>query len=292
MNRRHFSQSLPIFALASYIAPGSLDLKKKLKMGLQLYTLRDQLKEDLLGTLKEVSRIGYEVVEVFGYDDRKYFGQTTEDFKKILSDHNLTAPSGHYLWGKHMPDLKGTILNGWEYAIEDALKLGHKYMVFAYLFPEERKSLDDYKQLSEDLIKAAELCKKAGMQFCYHNHDFEFEKLDGEIPFDMMMKELDPDLVKFELDLYWIAKAGFDPITYFDKAKGRYPLWHVKDMTNTPEKEFTEVGNGVIDFVKIFKTKKIAGLDYFFVEQDICKNHTPLESVEISYYNLKKMKIA
>lgn len=259
-------------------------------MGVQLYTVRDQISKDLSGTLQEIARIGYQVVELAGYNNGTFYGQSPENFKTLLGDLNLEAPSGHYTYGKQMPN-PGTVLNGWEKAVEDAAKLGHQYMVCAYLFPEERKTLDDYKKAIEDFNKAGEVCKKAGIQFCYHNHDFEFMKLDDQLPFDLMIKDLDPELVKFELDLYWITKAGFDAVTYFGKDPGRYVLWHVKDMAKTAEKEFTEVGNGSIDFKKIFAAKKKSGMQYFFVEQDVCKNNPPLKSIEISLNNLKQMKI-
>ena len=160
-------------------------------------------------------------------------------------------------------------------------------MVLAFLFPNERKTIDDYKKIAENLNKAGEKCKKAGIQFCYHNHDFEFQALDGTIPFDILMGQTDKDLVKAELDLFWVQKAGFNPVELFDKYPGRGVLWHVKDMDKTEKKSFTEVGNGVIDFNAIFKNAKKSGMEHFFVEQDVCPGK-PVDSITQSIAYVKK----
>ena len=149
--------------------------------------------------------------------------------------------------------IPGTILTGWDKAVEDAATLGQKYMVVAYLMPEERKSLDDYKKIAADLNKAGETCKKAGIQLCYHNHDFEFQAMEGTLPFDILMSQTDSKLIKVELDLYWAVKANHQPLDLFKKYPKRIELWHVKDMDNTDKKFFTEVGSGTIDFTSIFK---------------------------------------
>jgi sugar phosphate isomerase/epimerase len=129
---------------------------------------------------------------------------------------------------------------------------------------------------------AAEACKKAGIQFCYHNHDFEFKDMGGQHGYDVLLKETDPGLVKFELDLYWASFAGKDPVEIFRQHPGRFPLWHVKDMDNTPKKFFTEVGNGVIDFKAIFAHARESGMKHYFVEQDICPG-SPFESIKKSF---------
>jgi sugar phosphate isomerase/epimerase len=195
-----------------------------------------------------------------------------------LGDLGMTAPSGHYMYG--------SILNGWEKAVEDAKTIGQDYMVLAYLTPPERKSLDDYKKIAADLNKAGETCKQAGIQLCYHNHEFEFEAMNGQLPFDILTDETDAGLVKIELDLYWAMVAGQDPVALFKKHKGRIALWHVKDMDKTPKKNFTEVGNGVIDFATIFKNAKTSGMKHFFVEQDVCPG-SPFDSISQSIGYIK-----
>lgn len=256
-------------------------------IGLQLYTLRDQLPKDLEGTLKKVADLGYKEVETFGYSDGKFFGKSPKEFKAILSGLGLKAVSGHYLAGVQMPNMKGTLKNDWERAVADAAELGQKYMMCAYLFPDERKKLDDYKGYAELFNKAGEVCKKHGIQFGYHNHDFEFMSLEGQMPYDILLST-DKKLVQMELDLYWVVYAGKDPVELFKQNPGRFPLLHFKDVAKTEKREFAEVGTGSIDFQRILNNSKLAGMKHFFVEQDVCKR-PPLESIAISIENVKKL---
>ena len=177
------------------------------------------------------------------------------------------------------------MLNDWDKAVDDAAEVGIKYMVCAYLSEEERGDLDQYKKVADQLNIAGERCKKSGIQLCYHNHDFEFKKQGDQYPYDVLLSS-DKNLVKMELDLYWVTKAGQDPIALFKKHPGRFPLWHVKDMDNTPEQAFAEVGSGTIDFKEIFKHKKEAGMKCFFVEQDKCPGD-PFDSITKSIKYIK-----
>ncbi len=253
------------------------DAKNKLsKIGLQLYTVRHVLERSFEGTLRQVAALGINEVEFAGY-----FGQKPEQIKKILKSLKLSATSAH-------TDTE-TLRSGLAKAIEDAKVIGHKYLVLGYLPEEERKSLDDYKKLTELLNKAGEECRKANLQFAYHNHDFEFKTLEGKTPYDLILAETDAEKVKMEMDLYWINKAGFEPLPYFEKYPNRFPLVHVKDMDNTPQKSFTEVGRGVIDFKKIFSKADVAGIRHYFIEQDETPAE-PLESIKISMKYLKELK--
>lgn len=243
------------------------------------------------GTLKRVADIGYKEVESFGYSDGKFFGKTPKDYAALLKNLGLTTPSGHYMTGNVMMKGEGSLTNNWQRAVDDAAAVGQPYMVCAYLFPDERKKLDDYKQFADLFNKSAEVCKAAGIQFVYHNHDFEFQPLDGQMPYDLLLSRTDPKLVKMELDLYWATFAGQDPVALFQKHPGRFPLWHVKDMAKTPEREFAEVGTGSINFQRIFDAQKTAGLTHYFVEQDVAKQHPPLEAIAISYRNVEKLKV-
>jgi sugar phosphate isomerase/epimerase len=256
------------------------DVKNK-KVGVQLYTVRNEIGKDAMGTLKKVASMGFGEVENFGYNG-KFFGMSANEYKSVLSDLGMTAPSGHYMYGNFgNKQIPGTLLYGWEKAVEDAAAIGQQYMVIAYLMPEERGDGDTYKKISANLSKAAETCKKAGIQLCYHNHDFEFEAQQGVLPFDILTAETDKNLVKIELDLYWAVRANQNPIDLFKKHKGRIALWHVKDMDNTDKKSFTEVGNGVIDFGTIFSQAKTSGMKHFFVEQDVCPG-SPFDSIKQS----------
>ena len=182
------------------------------------------------------------------------------------------------------PDQVGSLTNQWEVSIEAMKTVGQEYAILAYLDEGERKTLDQYKKLVDIINVAAEKCKDAGIQFCYHNHDFEFVELEGELPMYYILDNTDPDLVKVELDLYWITKAGYDIGEFFEKYSGRIPLWHTKDLNG--EGAFTEVGNGTIDFKKIFSMKELAGMEHFFVEQDV--SNDPMKSIKMSYDYISK----
>lgn len=279
--RRTFIKSIAAITAGSMIFPFemcSFPGSKKLLIGLQLYSVRDLIKDDLYGTLKKLAQIGYNSVEAAGYSNGKFYGLKPKEFKRMVNDLGMILPSSH----------AGFEFDNAQKVIDDTCESEIKYLVLPWLPVEKRKSIDSYKKLAEDFNKIGELCKKSGVQFAYHNHDFEFVNIEGIIPYDVLLKETDEELVKMQLDLYWIIKAGFDPITYFKKYPGRFELWHVKDMEDSEERFFTEVGNGIIDFKELFKYKELSGMKYFFVEQDVCRK-PPLESVSISYRNLSKM---
>jgi len=290
MNRRDFLRNSGLgLAAAAAGAIVATDLRANpfnKPVGLELYTLRDQLEKDVRGTIKKVAEIGYKEVEVYDL-----YGMTAKEFGQILKDNGLTAPSGHYMT-KH---IKGD----WQKSIADAKELGMKYMVNAILDPPERQSLDDYKRLAELFTKAAEQTQKAGIQYCYHNHNYEFRKFDGTMPYDYLVKTLDPKLVKYEMDCFWVVHAGQDPVAYMNKYPGRFPLLHIKDMKDNPpftqEKDdkpgmFAEVGHGTINWKRIFTAAPKGGMKHYYVEQDWCEI-PPLESVRISYEYLHKLTV-
>jgi len=282
--RRSFLKTSALLSAGILVAPKLFAYDKKY-IGLQLYTVRNAMAKDVPGTLAKVAQIGYTSVEA-SYGDGKYYGLNPQAFAALLKQNGLIMPSSHYLLGEASKG-KGTILNDWDKAVEDAASVGQKYMVCAWLAPSERGNLDHYKKLAEDFNKAGETCKKAGIQFCYHNHDFEFIQEDGKYPYEALLENTDKNLVKMEIDLYWLTKANQDPIALIEKHPGRFPLWHTKDMDKTEKKMFTEVGNGIIDFKKIFAHANKAGLKYFFVEQDICPGD-PFDSITQSITYIKK----
>jgi sugar phosphate isomerase/epimerase len=271
-------------------APHLFALDKKY-IGLQLYTVRDAMQADPVAALAKVAQIGYNSVEGATYTGtQKFYGMDAATFAKQLKQNGLIMPSGHYRLGEEKTngaDTQGTILHNWDRAIDDAAAVGIKYMVCAYLSNPERGNLDKYKKLADHFNIAAEKCKKAGVQFAYHNHDFEFVQQDGKYPYEILLNNTDKNLVKMEMDIYWMAKAKQDPIALFNQHPGRFPLWHVKDMAKAPNQTFTEVGNGSIDFKKIFGQAKQSGLDYFFVEQDSTPGN-PYDSITQSINYIKK----
>jgi sugar phosphate isomerase/epimerase len=289
MNRKDFIRQVSLVAAGAMAARPSIaqGFAKDHPIGLQLYTLRAEMAKDPLGTLKKVAGLGFSEVENFGYNG-KFFGMEAASYRKRLDELGLKAPSGHYLWGgAAATPPPGSMRADWKKSVEDAATIGQKYMVLAFLFPNERQNLDQYKKVTEDLNKAGEECAKAGLQLAYHNHDFEFQSLEGTLPFDILMSQTDAARVKIELDLYWASKAGQPPVDLFKKYKNRVELWHVKDMDKTEKKFFTEVGNGVINFNEIFKAHKLSGMKHFFVEQDQCPGN-PFDSITQSIGYIKK----
>lgn len=288
--RRSFLKTAAVASAGLYVSPSAF-YKKQKYIGLQLYTVRDAMKENPATALAKVAEIGFNSVEGATYTGSQlFYGMDAKTFAATLKQNGLIIPSAHYRLGiekTNGADTKGTILHEWDKAVDDAAEAGIKHMVCAYLSAEERGGIDHYKEMAGQFNTAAERCKKAGIQFCYHNHDFEFEAQNGVLPYDILLKETDKDLVKMELDLYWATKAGHDPVELFNANPGRYPLWHVKDMDNTTAHAFTEVGNGVIDFKKIFAAAKTAGMQYFFVEQDKCPG-SPYDSISQSIAYIKK----
>jgi sugar phosphate isomerase/epimerase len=253
-------------------------------IGLQLYTLRNEINNDgLEATLEKVAGIGYQWMEGFGYENGTILGKTPQEFSKIITDLGMSLPSMHAVTELTTSGGKSAIMDAMRKAAEDSKTAGAQYLVYAYLNETERTSLDDYKRHAETFNQFGEICKEVGLQFAYHNHDFEFETFEDTIAYDYLIENTDPELVKFELDLYWITKAGYNPIEYFEKANGRIELWHVKDMNNQEEKFFAPVGQGIIDFEAIFTKKDVSGMKFFFVEQDQTKEQPPIEAITDSY---------
>ena len=289
-SRRSFIKSTSLLTAGLVFKPGDFNFKSQ-SIGLQLYTVRDAMQKDAAGTLARVAQLGFNTVEGATYTGSlKFYGMDPEPFLKLLKQNGLSMPSSHYRLGEELTDGKpaeGTMLHNWDRAVDDASKVGVKYMVCAYLSPVERGGLDHYKYIADQLNKAGERCKKAGIQLCYHNHDFEFEAQENKLPYDILLNDTDKELVKMELDLYWVNKAGKDPIALFNEHPGRFPLWHMKDMDSTPKHDFAEVGSGVIDFKKILAQSNKAGLKYFFVEQDMTPGD-PFDSIKKSIDYIKK----
>ncbi|MDQ6813257.1 MAG: sugar phosphate isomerase/epimerase, partial [Bacteroidota bacterium] len=259
-------------------------------IGLQLYTVRDAMQKDPAGTLAKVAAIGYNSLEGATYTGtQKFYGMEPAAFLKLLKQNGLIMPSSHYRLGEEKVNgqiQKGTMMSGWDKAVDDASAVGLKYMVCAYLSEPERGSIDHYKVVADALNKAGERCKKNGIQLCYHNHDFEFMKQGSTLPYDILLNT-DKNLVKMEMDMYWVSKSGNDPVALINQHPGRFPLFHIKDMDKTAAKAFTEVGNGSIDFKRIFKQATKAGMKYFFVEQDITPGD-PFESITKSITYIKR----
>ncbi len=284
--RRNFLKQSALLTTGLAMNPSEL-LKTQTKIGIQLYSLRADIVKDVKGVISKVAAAGYKEVETFGLSkEQQFFGLSVKEFGQLLKANNLTSPSGHYLPAKMLyengdgDDVKKLC--------EVGQTLGQQYIVIPHLAEERRKTIDQYKTLAERMNKAGEICKKANLQLAYHNHDFEFLQIDGQRGYDIFMNETDKNLVKLELDLYWVVRAGLDPVDLFKKQPGRFPMVHVKDMDKVDRTKNTEVGNGSIDFKKILANSKLAGIKHYYVEHE--NNYVPdtIGSIQKSYAYIRK----
>src|SRR5215470_2438314 len=295
MNRRTFLEASVATGVLASLPVRSFAATHEIKrVGVQLYTVRDDMKKDFAGTIAKVAAIGYKEVEFAGYFDHK-----PSDVRAILEKNGLTAPSCHVSYE--------VVEKKWPETIDAAKTIGHAYIVCPWVEEKLRKSPDGWKQVAEAFNKAGETSAKAGIQFGYHNHTFEFmpdPNLGGKLPYDFLLANTDPKLVKMEMDLCWITVAGQDPVAYFAKYPGRFPLVHVKDVKEIPKvtpgkaDEFlnttfetnvmTAVGSGVIDWKRIFAHSDEAGIKHYFVEHDAPKD--PFASITDSYKYLAALR--
>lgn len=269
MQRIDFLKLSSLGFLGLYSCGVSQSIGKDNRLAIQVYTIRNAISENPEKAFERIAELGFKDLEIYGYNGT-FFGKNKNEFQTILKNTGLKVISSHHQTGVINRE-SGTLLNNLEKTVEDLDFIGAKYLVCSYLLPEER-TIEKYKKLPDLLNKSGEITARSGIQFAYHNHDFEFEKFDEEqMIYDFILKNTSPNLVKMELDLYWITKAGLDAVEYFNNYPGRFPLWHVKDMRKDT-KDFAEVGNGIIDFENIFKARKKAGLEYWFLEQDSSDN--------------------
>ncbi len=246
------SISAGAIAAPSMATPSIVASTKPQLNGVQLYTLRNQMQESVDTTLTKVADAGYQTVEFAGF-----FGRSAGEVRLLLEHNGLAAPASHFPLEQMEADFASVI--------SDAKALGSQYVVLAWLDP-DRRSADDYRALVQNLNDWGRQCREAGLRLAYHNHDFEFERTDGFIPYQLLLDNTDPALVFFEMDIYWMHKAGQDPLAYFERYPGRFPLWHLKDAMS--EGAMADVGRGVIDFPGLLKHAKKAGLEYGFIERD------------------------
>ncbi len=293
-NRREFlkisaagTAGMMLFGAAGCKSGAAID-RKSYGVGIQLYSLRDAMTADVLGTLKKVSDIGYKNLELAGYADGKFYGYSAAEFKKIVSDLGMVSLSSHT-----QVESAGITMDQAKLMADVHAELGVKYCIKPWV-EEVDRNIDQYKKMIVDVNEVGKIMKGVGIQFGYHNHNFDFKNIDGIVPYyDIFMKEMDPDLVTMELDLFWASKAGQDPVAMFNKYPGRFQLLHLKDMlTNQPpffeviKDDICSVGAGVIDFKKILAAQKIAGAKYLIVEDDNQGNGKPFEGIEASIKNL------
>jgi sugar phosphate isomerase/epimerase len=258
-------------------------------IGLQLYTIRDAMGKDVPGSLKMVSDIGYKYLELASYANGKFYGYLPGDFKKLANDLGMEIISSHA-----GVNPKGITSDEAKKMAEDHAKVGAKYCMQPYIADEDRKSIAGFQKMVADWNKVGRIMKDNGVQFGYHNHNFEFGTVEGKVPyFDVFLSEMDKDLITMEIDLFWAIKAGINPVELFKKYPGRFQLFHMKDMYTkeapffkTQSSDFAPVGAGVINFKEILAAKNIAGMKYMFVEQDSTKDGKLFDAIKTSITNL------
>ena len=265
-------------------------------LGVQLYSVRDDMKKDPLGTLKQVASAGYKNVEHANYVDRKFYGYSAKEFKKVLTDLGLRMPSGHTVMGRqHWDEGKKDFTDSWKYTVEDAAMMGQQFVISPWLDESYRKNYDDLKAYMEVFNKSGELCKKAGMRFGYHNHDFEFkESLNNQKVFDIILQNTDPSLVIQQLDIGNMYHAGGIALDIMKQYPGRFSSMHVKDEIKAATKgemggeyESTVLGKGIIPVKEIVDLGRKSGTIHFIIEQESYQDKTPMQSIKEDYDIMK-----
>jgi sugar phosphate isomerase/epimerase len=295
-SRRTFIKSGAVALAATAFLPESVFAAKKQKgiIGVQLYSVRNEMTKDPLGSLAQVAKMGYKYVEHANYINRKFYGYAAAEFKKVLDGLGLKMISGHTVMGRqHWDEAKKDFSDSWKFTIEDAAVLQQKYVISPSMDNSMRKTYDDFKHYMDIFNKCGELCKKQGMKFGYHNHDFEFsEKLNNEKLFDIMMKSMDPDLVVVQLDMGNLYNGGAIALDVVKQYPGRFENIHVKDeivATEGNEKYVsTIIGQGIVNAKEVIDlATKIGGTKVYIIEQESYQGKTPMECID---EDLKVMK--
>jgi sugar phosphate isomerase/epimerase len=287
MKRNEFlkiSGGLALAGLASQTGLASVcdfeEYKKIKSFGVQLWTLRDDMGKDPKSVLKQVASFGYKQIESFEGQKGMFWGMTNKEFKIYMNELGMKIIASHC-----------GIDKDFEKKAAEAGEIGMKYLICPWKGPQ--KDIDAFKKFADEFNSKGEICKKNGLRFAYHNHDYSFVDMKGEMGQDILMKGTDPGLVDFELDMYWVATAGQDIEAWLKKYPNRFRLCHIKDrMKNTKDSQAScELGAGSIDYTKILKTARQTGMKYFIVEQERYDGTTPLKAVEANAKYMKGLNI-
>lgn len=281
ITRREFISQTAALMTASMLPAHTFAADSKYKMGLQLFSIREPLRNDLKGSIGRVAAAGYQDCETYGYDPEQgnYYGIKAADFKKLLEDHGMITTSGHYDFSQYFNRPVLDLMRYVDQCIVGAKALGQRYITWPWLAPEFR-SIENFKILTGKLNMIGARVNAAGLGFAYHNHDFEFTtEQNGETAYNIIMNNTDPDKVKLQLDLYWVMHSSkLTPAQLIAKQPGRFVMWHIKDMDKV-SRDYSELGNGSIDFTVILPEASKAGLQYYYIEQGGNFAKDPLTSV-------------
>lgn len=270
MNRREFIKNTGIIGAATMLPLSSFSVvnRPKYKMGYQLFSINDEMVKDTIGTLKYLKKLGFEDFEIYGFDGDKdtYYGCKSSEFKQILDDLNLSVSSGHYGFSMYLEKSDNELLRFVDQCIVGAININSNYITWPWIAPKQR-TIDNFKLMSEKLNLIGERVAKAGIGFAYHNHGYEFDDHNGKNGYDIILKETDPSLVKLQMDMYWVMHSSkYTPKELIQQHPGRYVMWHIKDMDKVT-RDYTELGNGSINYHNILPDPKKSGLEFFYVEQ-------------------------
>lgn len=291
MDRRKFIENTGVLGLAAMLPLTSFSLMDDptYKMGYQLFSIRDEMAKNPKGTLEYLKGLGYEDFEIYGFDAEKgsYYGYSPADFKVLLDDMNLTVTSGHYNFSPYLDTSDDELKRFVDQCIAGAHTLKINYITLP-LIPPEQRSIDNYKLLSQKMNSIGERITKAGLGFAYHNHGYEFEEQQGENGFDIILRETDPSLVKLQMDMYWVMHSSkYTPKELIQQQPGRYTMWHIKDMDKV-SRDYTELGNGSINYPELLPDPKESGLEFYYIEQGGNYAENSRESAAASAHYFKK----
>ena len=288
-SRRKFLKQTGLASTASLLPLSLFTSQPKYKMGLQLFTIRDAMAKDPVESLKYARSLGYEDGEIYGYDGDNdlYYGMKSKEFKSVLENLDFTISSGHYDFSSrfHLPDAE--LLRYVDQCITGSKTIGSHYITWPWLAPEYR-TLENFKILADKLNSIGERVTEAGLGFAYHNHDFEFTDHNGETGYDIILANTDPDLVKLQMDMYWVAHSSQkSPATLIAQNPGRFVMWHIKDMDKVTG-DYSELGNGSIDYVSLLSKLDKDALKYYYIEQGGNFTQNSMQSITDSATYFKK----
>jgi sugar phosphate isomerase/epimerase len=288
-NRRLFIRNGGILALSIPFMKGNIisayDGVSLPAIGIQLYMVREDMKKDPEGTLKKLGEMGYTQIESFGGDQGIFWGKTNKEFKLIAEKYGLNLVSSHYEGNNE----------GFEKTASLASEIGMKYLIYPWKGPQ--KSIDDFKKIAEEFNGYGAICKKHGLRFAYHPHDYPYKKVDGQLPIDVLLDQTDPDLVDYQMDIYYTVTEGLDPEYYIKKYKPRFRLCHIRDVmkvrlpAGSTEESACDLGEGIIDYKHLLSTALANGMQYFFVEQSRLFHETALQSAAKNERYLKYLRL-
>src|ERR1700744_2906490 len=288
-SRRAFIKNIGILGLAApFIKPGALlnPVRKLPAIGIQLYMVKEDMEKDTPGTLKQLREMGYAQIESYGGNKGMFWGMSNKEFQKLANGFGLTLVSSHY------NDEPG----GFEKQVEKAAEIGMKYLICPWKGPQ--KSIDKFKEFADEFNRNGEICKKHGMRFGYHAHDYPYKPVDGQLPIDVLLANTDKNLVDFQMDFYYTVTEGQDPEAYIKKYSHRFKLCHMRDVLKvrlpkgSGEESAWDLGQGIINYPHLLSTGLDNGMKYFFVEQSRYFHETPLQSAKINIDYLKKLQLA